>query len=722
MAELPLHRFVALLASARFLPLLAISACVLAGSGEEPDDALAWERHLNTPDDPVAAVDWFTPTTSIGDGEGGSLRQAMDDERTVSAAALAHALDYARSMNSYGLIVAHRGLIQLEHYPEGFGPQRLLDSQSLHKPLAAILTMAAVADGHLALDDPLARFIPEWQSDPRGKITVRDVLYMQTGLAQPPYEADWDSPGYQLFITSRLREAVLAMPAEAPAGTHYRSHYAATQLLQLVLESAIGRPYADYLNTRLWQPLEAGAARVRLDRSGGNAQVFCCLQARPRDWLRIGLMLSQHGLYNGETVLPFDTFMELTTPSPLAPNFAMQQVWRGSPYAPVRSSDSRHPERGLRMSAPFLSDDVFYLEGRGGQRVYVVPSHELVVVRQGEIRSDWDDAAFLNGILEGVPDAGAFSALLAPPAPDYSIASSWARQPDGQGREERAAAFYLQPTTYSGELWNPPHSAPDINPGVDDVVLGQATVLDACCEVWAPRYRQASFAALREAPQAFDLAFLDVRAAFEHFLAAIGDRPFVILGHSQGALHTQNLVRSVVDRDPALAERLIAAYVVGIPVPEAFYETTLKRVSACETPRQLGCIASWASFAEGFPGVAQWREIARTRYADIIRQAGSDAIQCTNPLSWRADDRPAPPESNLGATMINDTRDALVEPVPSLFGARCDQGALLVSPEPPAPFSALVYSPGSYHFLDVALFHENIQRNLSDRAAAWYGR
>jgi pimeloyl-ACP methyl ester carboxylesterase len=187
--------------------------------------------------------------------------------------------------------------------------------------------------------------------------------------------------------------------------------------------------------------------------------------------------------------------------------------------------------------------------------------------------------------------------------------------------EEGAAAFYLQPTTYSGEMWNPPHSSPEVNPGVDDVVLGQATVLDACCEVWAPRYRQASFAALRAAPQAFDLAFLDVRAAFEHFLSAIGDRPFVILGHSQGALHTQNLIRTVVDKDPALADRLIAAYVVGIPVPEAFYETKLERVSACETPRQLGCIASWASFAEDFDGVARWREIARTRYADIIRQS-----------------------------------------------------------------------------------------------------
>jgi CubicO group peptidase (beta-lactamase class C family) len=369
----------------------------------------------------VAAVDWFAPTARIGEGDEVSLRVAAAGEQTITSAALDRALAYARSMNSYGLIVAHRSVIQLEYYREGFGAQRLLDSQSLHKPLAAILTMAAVADGLLTLDDPLGRYVPEWRHDPRGSISVRDVLYMQTGLAVPPYEQGWESPGYRMFITSHLREAVLEMQLESPPGTHFRSHYAATQLLQLVLEAATGTRYADFLHERLWTPLQGGEARVRLDRPGGNAQVFCCLQARPRDWLRVGLMLARRGVFEDTTVLPREAFLQLTAPSPLAPNVAMQQIWRGSPYAPIRSADSRNPARGLRMSAPFAAEDVLYLEGRGGQRVYVVPSRDLVVVRQGEIRMDWDDAAFLNGILQGVPESRAFSV---PPASSAANAGS----------------------------------------------------------------------------------------------------------------------------------------------------------------------------------------------------------------------------------------------------------------------------------------------------------
>lgn len=706
--------------SALVLSVLIIGSVAFAAPERSRGDAAAGPRDLARPEAPVVAVDGTTPATTLGEGDGAALPKAAVDERTVSYRALAHALAYAKTMNSHGLIVAHRGVIQLEYYESGLGPDRLLDSQSLDEPLAVLVTMAAVADGDLALDDPLSRFLPEWPRDARGAISVRDVLAMQNGLTVPAYEQGGESPGRRLPSTSRRREAVLAMQRESPPGGYHRPHHAATQLLQRVLEAATGERYADVLNERLWVPLEAGEARLRRDRPG--APRFCCLQARPRDWLRVGLMLSQHGQYTGETVLPFGEFMQLTRPPALSDGDAMPQRSRGSSDAALRGSGNRDPERALPRAAPFTTDDVIYLEGRGGQRVYAVPSRELVVVRQGEPRAEWDDAAFLNGLLEGTPEERAYSALLAPPEPDYRRDASWARRPDGGSRGEGPAAFYVHPSTYAGsERWNAPYHSPAIDPGVRAVVLGQASVLEACCELWAPRYRQGSFASLRDAPQAFELAFLDVRSAFEQFLSAIGNRPFVILGHSQGALHSQNLVIQVVDKDPALAERMIAAYILGIPVPEALYTTRLSRVTACERARGVGCIASWASYAPDYAGLERWRELARKRYADVIREAGSGGIQCTNPLNWTADGTPADASENLGAALVTEAGEGLIDPVPALVGARCERGALLVSPPPPPPFRELEMTAGSYHFLDVALFYRNLQRNLAARVAAWYG-
>jgi CubicO group peptidase (beta-lactamase class C family)/pimeloyl-ACP methyl ester carboxylesterase len=729
------------------LLLVAIAAGVLVAQ-----DWRLWQRYLNSPDDPVAATDWFEPTVEIGTGEGAPLKVAAENERTVAAAALDAALAYAKEKNSYGLIVAHKGAVQLEYYKDGFNSTRLLDSQSLHKPLVGILTMAAVADGKLGLDDPLGKFIPAWANDARAKITVRDVLYMQTGLSEPRYEESVWNEAYRAFLTSKLDDAILKLAVEEEPGAHFKSHYMATQLLQLVLEKATGRTYADYLRERLWSRLGGGHARVRLDRPGGNAQVFCCLQARPRDWLRVGLMLAQNGAYNGQTILPLETLLQLLTPSTMGPNFAMQQIWLGSPYTKVRMSDSKNPARGLPVSEPFAAADAFYLEGRGGQRVYVVPSRELVVVRQGEVRMEWDDAKFLNGILAGLPPVPppgetptaigrglqppgfAFSALLAPKAPDYAKPESWAARPEtndaadatppgllpAQPGPPKIAAFYINPTTYYGNAnWNAAVDDPAVNASVDAVVKGQGSALNFCCDVYAPRYRQAGIAALASGMQPYDLAYLDVRAAFTQFLKEIGARPFIVLGHSQGALHTQRLVTETIDKDAALSARLVAAYVVGIPMPQALYGTSLKTIKPCTSATQTNCVATWATFSPAYANLDRWRAGARARYAAAMQAANTNAIQCVNPLNWTADETAAPPQANLGASLVNPADGQLTSTVPALVGAQCRDGALVVTPEPPLPFAALAFEPGNYHLADVALFYANLRANAAERARAW---
>lgn len=721
-----------------------------------------WSRHVNSPVEPIGSAGWYEPTEYIGRGPGAPLKVAAPEQRTLPAEALDATLAYAKSMNSYGVLVAHRGAVQVEHYEDGFGPDRLLDSQSMHKPLAAIVTMAAVADGKLALADPLSRWLPQWRDDPRGRITVDQVLRMQTGLEEPAFEQKFGNRAYDFFITTQLEPKLFSLAAEDAPGSRFKVHYAATQLLQKVIEAATGRRYSAYLAERIWAPLGGGEARVRVDHEGGDALVFCCIEARPREWLRVGLMLAGHGTYENRTVLPLREFLQLTTPSPLSPNFAMQQVWRGSPYSPIRMMDSRNPARGLKNSAPFAAEDLFYLEGRGGQRVYVVPSRELVVVREGEIRMDWDDAAFLNPIIRAVPErpgarpspaAGpgalpspsfAFSALLAPPAPDYTKADAWSRRPAGsfgtvaEGGSRagaraatrtsprapaKPAAFYVHHTTYGGnERWNASYDDPAVAPGVDTVVLGQASTLDACCDVWAPRYRQASIVALGVGMLPYDFAYLDVVAAFREFLAHNPDRPIVLMGHSQGALHVQHLVTDVIDRDPALAKRLVVAYVVGIPVPAALYSQALTRIKPCTSATQTGCIAVWATYSPDNKGIDAWRARARKTFATTMEGANDRGLQCTNPLNWRADGTAAPPSANVGAKIVDKATGTMIAPVKGGWGARCDDGALLLDGEPTAPFKPYQYDPGNWHLADVALFHGNVSRNAAERAKAWARR
>ena len=119
-------------------------------------------------------------------------------------------------------------------------------------------------------------------------------------------------------------------------------------------------------------------------------------------------------------------------------------------------------------------------------------------------------------------------------------------------------------------------------------------------EIWAPRYRQAAYGAFLlksdDAQKALDLAYADVAAAFDEFVKEAGDRPIILAGHSQGALHLERLLREKVAGKP-IAKRIVAAYVVGWPISTTADLPALG-LPACASPDQAGCILSWMTFAD----------------------------------------------------------------------------------------------------------------------------
>jgi CubicO group peptidase (beta-lactamase class C family) len=97
------------------------------------------------------------------------------------------------------------------------------------------------------------------------------------------------------------------------------------------------------------------------------------------------------------------------------PNYGMQ-VWLGSPAGGVRTYNRQSTLVALH-SEPYLVDDVVFLDGVGGQRVYVIPSAELVIVRIGKSQMDWDDAVLPNALLRGRATEGAMPPALFTPPP-----------------------------------------------------------------------------------------------------------------------------------------------------------------------------------------------------------------------------------------------------------------------------------------------------------------
>lgn len=314
----------------------------------------------------------------------------------------------------------------------------------------------------------------------------------------------------------------------------------------------------------------------------------------------------------------------------------------------------------------------------------------------------------------------------------YASADMWIARPDKPGNpalwtpegmapaaDPKAAVFFIHPTSFlDTQHWNAPLDNADANDRAALFLRGQASAFNGMGAIWAPRYRQATFGAFltdkAAARQALDFAYRDVLAAFDAFLTQAGDRPIVLAGHSQGALH---LTRLLVDRvaGKPLARRIVAAYVVGWPVS---IPADLPRMGlpACARADQAGCILSWQSFAEpADPSLIVDTFDATTGFTGAPR-AGTPMV-CTNPLTGTAGVA-APAEANLGA-LIPDADFASATLTPGRVPARCEGRGFLMIGESPPDFGRYVLPGNNYHVFDYSLFWGNVRADAERRLAAF---
>jgi CubicO group peptidase (beta-lactamase class C family) len=306
--------------------------------------------------------------------------------------AFAEAARLAESKNAAALLVVHRGRLVLERHWNGSRPGDRTNSASMAKTVTAVLIGIAVAEGKIAsIDEPAASWIPAWQGDARSRITLRHLLQMHAGLKpMGEYEEPYSDASY-LALGTDARHVVDNVPAEAEPGQRFDYNNVNFQALGVVLESATGRRYADYLSEKLWKPIGAGDAAVWLDREGGSARTFGYLFADPADWARLGLLLLHEGECDGKAVVPRAFVREMLKPSPTEPTYGLG-IWL---------ADDEHRRR--EEEVPFAAPGVLYLDGRFKQRVYVVPSRDLVIVRVGENARGWEESTLPNAVLKGLP-------------------------------------------------------------------------------------------------------------------------------------------------------------------------------------------------------------------------------------------------------------------------------------------------------------------------------
>ena len=353
----------------------------------------------------------------------------------------------------------------------------------------------------------------------------------------------------------------------------------------------------------------------------------------------------------------------------------------------------------------------------------------LLFVAGGFAIYQWGGRALVS---QAVPK-GHFEAAKAGGGPDYADPSNWLARPEetdapsawlpagtDPGPTGKAAIFYIHPTTYlQRDRWNAPlQVGGDTEFRTRVFAQSQASAFNGVGQVWAPRYRQAAFGAFllksEDAQKALDLAYSDVAAAFDRFVKEAGDRPIILAGHSQGAIHLERLLREKIAGKP-IAKRIVAAYVVGWPISTQSDLPALG-LPTCAAADQSGCILSWMTFGEPANPDFIFSEWEKTRGFNGGERRREDTL-CINPISG-VKDGAAPPQDNAG-TLIPTADMANATLQPGAVGAHCDKGILILDGTPPA-LGSYVLPGNNYHVYDYALFWGSIRRDAERRLAAWH--
>lgn len=292
------------------------------------------------------------------------------------------------------MVVVHKGQIVGERYMPGIDKDTQLESWSMGKSLTATLIGLAIKDGAFSLDDPAP--VPDWRraGDPRGAIRVRDVMRMSSGLSFTGQDDRWMDPSWQyhdhFFIYAGAVDAfkyAITSPLEFAPNTVGRYRNSDPMTLGFLVRQYVEKTGENYLT----HPQRALFDKIGIRRQvlepdpWGNFLLSGYDYGTARNWARLGLLYLRDGVWNGQRMLPegFTKFVSTAAPAWRRPEYG-GQFWING------------------IGQWNLPRDAYFMSGAGGQHTFIVPSHDLVIVRMGHQRGAQVGSKLLNNALAAI--------------------------------------------------------------------------------------------------------------------------------------------------------------------------------------------------------------------------------------------------------------------------------------------------------------------------------
>ena len=284
------------------------------------------------------------------------------------------------------VVVLYKGELVAEKYDKvmGITPDTRIWGWSMTKSI--INAMAGVLTKQGKLDVNAVAPVPQWQKDRRRDITINNLMHMSSGQKWDENYSDVSSATNMLYRSADAYKVAIDVPYQKKPETDWNYSSGTTNILSGIMRTLIGndQAYHEFPYLEIFNKIGISSMIIETDAAGnfvGSSYGY----ASARDWARFGLLYYNDGVWKGDTILPKGWVGYTRTPADASKGEYGAQFW---------------PNKSKKL--PDAPDDLFSCNGHRGQRIFIIPSRNLVVVRLGFSEEGFNHNEFLKGILAAI--------------------------------------------------------------------------------------------------------------------------------------------------------------------------------------------------------------------------------------------------------------------------------------------------------------------------------
>ena len=333
-----------------------IATATVEGDGVRLTGRIAGTTTVSVTTDSSAEAATFRLDVQPPQVPGWALPRAAPEDQDVTPCAVAGVLDLIYTDTAVQSALLLRGSAVVgERYADGYDVASLGTSWSVAKSLYSAAIGTAIDHGYIAsLEQEASDFLHEWNGSDRERITIRNILEMRAGLSDPE----------SFFKQADQTRAALAVPRSRAPGGRFEYSNATSQLFEPLLRRATGMNAHDWLWQTILEPIgvHREAIGMWLDPTGVNPMTYCCLDMRPDDFARFGVLFANGGVWRDERLISASYVRE---------SLAAQSPFYGFQWWVMNAAYLVGRQPPIEVAAA---------HGLEGQHIYVWPDADVVLV------------------------------------------------------------------------------------------------------------------------------------------------------------------------------------------------------------------------------------------------------------------------------------------------------------------------------------------------------